>query len=303
MAAKLHYPVEFFFQRDAIHGFGTCCLYHRKRQTLSTKALNKIHDRINVVSMGLSRLLRNVSFEPPGAFPKFDIDEYGTPQSVAMSLRAAWRMPMGPVKNLIEWIEGGGGIVVPCDFETRKLDAVSLWPTKMPPLFFVNKHQPADRMRWTLAHELGHMVMHRIPPPSGEAEKQADAFAREFLLPARDIASEMEDMSLGKALRLKPKWRVSMQALINCAREHGTITPRKHQWLFTQISQLGYRKSEPDPIPPEHPTLLKKMIDVHVYHLKYPKIDIARIAFCTTCEQFSRRFPVDDDAHPLRVVG
>lgn len=302
MADSLHYPPEFFFQPDSVHGFGSCCLYHRKRKTIPATHLRKIHDQINVLSMGISRLLRNVSFEPPDAFPQFDIDEYGTPQKAAQALRATWRMPLGPVKNLVALIEDFGGIVVPIDFGTSKLDAVSLWPRRMPPLFFVNRHKPADRTRWSLAHELGHILMHRIPPPSDEAEIQADAFAREFLLPQRDIAADMQDMSLGKAIRLKPKWRVSMQALINCAKEHQTISPRKHQWLYTQLSKLGYRTREPDPLLPERPYLLKKMIRVYLEELKYPAEQIARVAFCKSWEQFQRRYPVFEEG-PFRIVG
>ena len=45
--------------------------------------------------------------------------------------------------------------------------------------FFVNTEIPGDRLRWTLAHEIGHVVMHLMPSP--DQEKEADRFAAERL--------------------------------------------------------------------------------------------------------------------------
>ena len=71
-----------------------------------------------------------------------------------------WMLPRGPIENMVDLLEGNGAIIVPCDFGTDLLDALSQRTDGMPVLMYVNVNAPADRVRLTLAHELAHMVLH-----------------------------------------------------------------------------------------------------------------------------------------------
>ena len=290
MAVKLGYSPEFFTQSDGVSGFGSCCLYHRKRKSLSVKTLTTIHAQINVMGLRIARLLRSFPLNPLTEMPRLDVDEYGTAESVAQTLRATWRMPFGPVKNLVSLIEDAGGIVVKCDFGTRELDAVSLWPRCLPPLFFMNDSSPADRQRFSLAHELGHIVMHRVPPPEQEAERQADVFASEFLIPAKDFAGEVSRVTLAEAQRHKAKWRVSMQSIIEKAHSLGLTSDRHRRTLYMQLSQLGYRLREPGAFPSEEPTAMKQLIELHRQQLGYSETDLATATFCRSADDFASQF-------------
>lgn len=95
--------------------------------------------------------------------------------------------------------------------EDTGLSGLSYKVAGLPPLIFINKNQPVDRYRFTLAHELGHLVMHRAPTPTMEDE--ANAFAAELLMPASDIYNDLRNISIEKAAALKPFWRTSMAAL------------------------------------------------------------------------------------------
>ena len=83
----------------------------------------------------------------------------------------------------------------------RLVDAAHLWLAGLPPLFFVNENLPGDRLRWTLAHEVGHAVMHRNP--TGDVEGEANRFASEFLMPRDQIAHQLDAITLEKAAALK----------------------------------------------------------------------------------------------------
>ena len=62
----------------------------------------------------------------------------------------------------------------------------------MPVLFFVNEEAPADRQRHTLAHELGHMVLHTTTLKlDDEMECEADEFAGAFMLPAEEVRNQV----------------------------------------------------------------------------------------------------------------
>ena len=129
-------------------------------------------------------------------FPKSTADEYRgrgkaylTTEEAARLVRELWMVPKGPIDKMIGLLESNGGVVIPCDFGTDLLDAMSQRIDGMPILFFVNVNAPADRLRHTLAHELGHMVLHTITVKSDEEmeDREADAFAGAFLLPADEI--------------------------------------------------------------------------------------------------------------------
>ncbi|HAG99910.1 MAG TPA: hypothetical protein DCL75_13910 [Ktedonobacter sp.] len=109
---------------------------------------------------------------------------------------------------------------------------------------------------FTLAHEIGHIVMHQIPTEN--MEEEADRFAAEFLMPSRDISPDLDSITFTNLARLKSYWKVSMAALIVRANDMGKITQRQYRTLFEQMNKNGYRMNEPIPIPVEEPALLKE---------------------------------------------
>lgn len=268
IARALDYPVNFFYQPETLYGFGSSCeSYHRKRQALPVRELRKIHAKINVLRIQIARMLRNAEVETENRFSRLELDQYGTPERVAAFVRASWRMPMGPVHSMVGAIESAGGLVFCFPFGTRKFDAVSQWPPGSHPLFFVNSEAPADRIRYTLAHELGHIIMHETPSP--DLEREADRFAAEFLMPERDIKPDLSLLSLSRAAALKPYWKVSMAAIIRRARDLGQISENSYKNACIKMGKLGYRICEPNPIPHEKPSVISQIIGVHFTDHKY----------------------------------
>ncbi len=88
-AAKvLEYPTNLFYQEDAIRGFGTCCLYHRKRATTPVRTLNQLHDTINIRRIQIGRSSCGVSLPNEPNFPALDIDVYKDPAHVTQMPRS-----------------------------------------------------------------------------------------------------------------------------------------------------------------------------------------------------------------------
>lgn len=274
MASVLDWPTPFFFRTDQVYGFGTACMFHRKQASLPVHTLRSVQAKVNVLRIGLTPLLREVASQNEGRVPLMDVDAYeGGPVQIAQLVRAAWQLPLGPVSNLTATLEEKGGIVYRVDFGTRQLDAVSHWSPDIPPLFFVNMAAPPDRVRYSLSHELGHVVMHAMPTPDMEAE--ANQFASEFLMPEREIRNMLEGLDLARAAQLKAYWRVSMQALILRARDLGIISRQKASRLFMQMSSMGYRRVEPVTLPVEEPTALQRLLLKHRQVHGFTLADIA----------------------------
>lgn len=297
LAQYLEYPAEIFSQHESAIGFGSCCLYHRKRATTAIRAINQLHDEINIRRMQIARLLSGIELRNEINFPSFDIDEYGTPEECARMLRAAWQLPRGPIKNLIDVVEAAGGIVMFVDFPVRKIDAVSQKPIGLPPLFFLDRQKPVDRYRYSLAHEIGHVVMHETPTP--DAEREADRFAAEFLMPADEIRHSLRGLTIDRAANLKLRWRTAMQAIIRRARDVGAISASKYQSLCVRISQLGYRKNEPNRLEPEMPRTLMAVVDEYLSNRQYTISELSIAALST-----EERFRIDflNENPPLRIV-
>ena len=302
VADALKYPLEAFDWPDEIFGFGSAAFHHRKQQALGTTTLQRIHADVNLVRMRASRLLRGVEMSPRFPFPNFDVDEYGSPEEVARAVRAAWRLPMGPVENMMRVLENAGAIVVRADLYSHRISAISTSVPETPPLFILNQGMSADRERFTLAHELGHLVMHDIPAEAENAEREADAFASEFLMPASEIWPQLLHMDLAKAAQLKRHWKTAMSAIIRRARDLGRIDERRYKSLNVQISQKGWRKIEPVEIEHEQPTLIPQIIALHHGQHQYAVGELARLTGLFD-EEYVERFNDYPQGGGLKLVG
>jgi Zn-dependent peptidase ImmA (M78 family)/DNA-binding XRE family transcriptional regulator len=274
----LNYPVDFFFQKEKIYGFGPTELFNRKRQSVSSKTLQKIHAQINIRRIQLAKILLGIEIIENN-IPTFDIDEFrGSVEDIAKAVRSYWMVPPGPILNLIQLIEDNGGIVILFDFGTPKIDAMSLVFPELPPLFFVNPDSPADRLRFTLSHELAHVVLHqRNYNPDMEA--QADKFAAQFLMPDTEIRPFLRNITIPKLMELKIYWKVSMQSILFRATNLKMITERQSRSLWSKMSTNGYRTHEPleNDIPRETPSLYDEIIDVYREEMGYSMTEFSKL--------------------------
>ncbi len=287
VAECLQLPPALFFEDATAVGFGTCCQYDRKRKSTPVRKLGQLHDQLNLRRIQLGRLVKGVSLPNKLNFPDLDVDKFGSPEESARLLRATWQLPRGRIVNLVDAVESAGAIVVYCKLGIPTIDAVSQRSHGMPHMIFVDEDQPADRCRFSLSHEIGHLVMHRIPTP--DAEKEADRFAAEFLMPAKEIAPDLKNFSLGIAANLKLKWRVSIQAIIRRAKDLRAITPARYKSMCVRFSQLGYRKNEPNPISPETPKTLRWILDSYMHDRGYSVRELSEAALANE-EDFRRDY-------------
>lgn len=298
LSRVLDYPEDFFFLKEDVYGPGLAFIYHRSRRSLPKKVTEKIEALINIHRIAISRLLKSV--EVNVQFPCYDIDNTSI-EEIARAVRTAWFLPRGPIKNLIQAIEKAGGIIIKCDFGTPKIDALSLFLPNhsLPPLFFVNKNIPSDRLRFSLAHELGHVIMHRIPRTDSDMETEADKFAGAFLMPAQEIAPSLNNIKFYTLAQLKPYWKVSMAAILVRAGHLGKITKSQSNYLWSQMGPYKQREPMELDLPPEEPGALKKLIDIHLNELNYSLLELSKVA-CLFPHQVRESYL--DEAKHLKLV-
>ncbi|KTB49001.1 putative Zn peptidase [Dehalogenimonas alkenigignens] len=278
LAEVLDYPVLFFYKSARICGPGINEVFHRCRSKIPVKARDKNQAWTEINRLNLESLLRGVNLGDI-EIPQYDIYEFdGNVRDIARSVRAKWQLPHGPIRNVIKTIEEARGIVIPIKFESRLVDATSRWPANMPPLFFMGLDFPTDRTRFSLCHELGHMVMHQNGPNPYQ-EEQANEFAAEFLMPEDEIRPFLMDLTLPKLAALKPYWKVSMAALLKRAKDIEAITERHAKTLWIEMGKAGYRTREPVELDllREEPKLLQEIIGVYCNEMGYSVKELASL--------------------------
>ena len=140
LAATLDYEPDLFFETGRPYGMPP--FHYRRRKKLGQKPLDKMIAEMNIRRIQLSILLKAGGGKTNGFIPEIDRDEYqgstARPFSVedaARHLRESWMLPDGPIENVTALIEDHGGIVVPCNFDSDLIDAVSQRIDGLPVLF------------------------------------------------------------------------------------------------------------------------------------------------------------------------
>ena len=125
---------------------------------------------------------------------------------------------------------------------------------------FLNTYKSAERGRFDAAHELGHLVLHRHGGPKGrDAEKDADRFASEFLMPRSSVlAAAPAVLGLERCMRLKRIWQVSVTAMVSRLHHLSLISEWQYRSLFIEMGQRGYRTTEPSLLRARLPKCLEK---------------------------------------------
>jgi Zn-dependent peptidase ImmA (M78 family)/DNA-binding XRE family transcriptional regulator len=179
--------------------------------------------------------------------------------------------PDKPIPHLTRALERAGIATAPIvltDFDTGEIGSsghhfgVSYWGgIGEPALIGYFPGSQGDRDRFTLAHELGHLVLHTFRPSSPDPEREANQFASALLLPRNRILTDLsERTALTGYARLKATWGVSIQTLIMRGSDVGVIGETRKRSLFVQLSQYGWRKNEPVTVGQENPLLLWSLL-------------------------------------------
>jgi Zn-dependent peptidase ImmA (M78 family)/transcriptional regulator with XRE-family HTH domain len=211
---------------------------------------------------------------PPVDLPGFSAGEVSLdvtdadPVRMAQALRRSWGLGTAPIPHLVRTMEAHGLIVTLIPFAgsaTATVDAFST--SQLPrPIVVLTPDRANDvyRHRFTAAHEVGHLLLHGDAAPGDVLqEKEADAFAAEFLTPGEMIWPELPPRMDLKALeRLGKKWGVAVDSLVYRCREVGAVSDPAYRRAYQRLNQLrrlGLFQPEPvDGYPGEIPVLISR---------------------------------------------
>ena len=232
----------------------------KRREMLSTV---RYAEHIYAIYSTLVSCLKSIPVNVP--------EVVGSPMEAAKQVRSVIKAPaQEPILNLTHSLErmGVSFIVLP---PVQGREAFCMWLRKddreIPIIAATGGRENGDRYRLSVAHELGHLVMHRsfLRKSNKEVEEEAWAFAAELLMPEIAMRRELiPPVTITTLARLKPRWGVSIAALIRRAHDLNIITLRQYHYLSQQMTILGYRTREPQnlDVAAEKPRLMRKMAEL-----------------------------------------
>jgi len=166
-----------------------------------------------------------------------------------------------PLPYLILALERAGVTVLGLPYSIDALDAFCAWRDG-DPVIAILAGAPGDRLRFSVAHELGHLLLHATRTLDS-AEREADLFAAELLTPLDAIGPAMPPtVTLRGLTMLKSSWGVSVKSLIRRAREVGAIDQQRSTSLYRQMSARGWNRVEPGYVPVEKPRAFRKLAEL-----------------------------------------
>lgn len=298
----LGYPVKFFKQNYNIHPFSLA--YYRRRLEMPKLKLASAEARMNITRMLVEKLLDGVDI-PDAQTYNWDIGEYGPPEVAAKHIRSLWNVPKGKINNPIKLLEDRGYIIIPFNFDTNKIDGLSMITNNLHPLIFVNREIPLDRQLLTIYHEFGHIVLHLKNKVNLDRDVETEAFdfASEFLVPTNEYKISFTQLDLNTLATLKLYWNISMAALLKKAGRVKLISPNQEKYLWSQLSKLGYRKREPETLDVDipGPSLLHEIVAVYSKENKYTIALLAQ-ALSVSVEDLKEYLAIKDQEPQPRVV-
>jgi Zn-dependent peptidase ImmA (M78 family) len=267
IAKAVHVRLEYFFRPMEVE---LGAPEYRKRASLPKKVqarleadiLDQVERFLELVALYPERPFEALKL--PKGLPK-TIDRIDDVEDVALALRKAWDLGLNAIADLVPILETHGILVLTTDIDSGgRFDGLAATVGGYP-LIVVAADWPGDRQRFTLAHELGHLVLHGRLAEDIKEEAACNRFAGAFLVPREQIL-----LSLGRHRRhleprelylLKHEWGVSMNGLIYRSKDLGILSDSTAGWMFGRFRSRGWHRLEPgDQIASESPQLFEQLV-------------------------------------------
>ena len=277
IAGVLKYPGSFFYKQLPVNSSVNSAVFFRSRKTTKIKEKNAAKEKIKIFREINDYLAGYINF-PELDLPKLVYEEDGIDpldnesiEKYALTLRKQWKLGNGPIDSLINVVQKNGIMVSKIHLRLSKLDTFSVWFDGSPFIFLNSDKDTNARVRFDIAHELGHLIMHaeyfsdedlKANAIHEKLENEANRFAGAFLLPKETFSKDVFSTSIDHFIQMKTKWKASISCMIIRCETLGILSSNQIKYLKDQMTARAYWKKEPldKEIPAEKPFAHKQSI-------------------------------------------
>lgn len=227
---------------------------YRRLKSMSVREENKVIEQTRDYLSRYLELEELVGISREFENPLRTFQTVSTNQEVeeaAKQLRQKWNLGLGPLFNIPELLEDKHIKVVELD-AAISLDGMQTWVNGDIPVIAYNKNiaDKSDRVRFTLLHELAHLLLKFDPKLTvNQIEKLCHQFAGAVLLPKETFLEELglhrNRLSITELGHIKRQYGISMQAIVYRANLLGIVNDHYKAQFFNMMKQMNWRIEEP----------------------------------------------------------
>lgn len=274
---KLDFPIEFFYKNEIASTTRSSSLFFRSKSNIAKKVKTACKHQIKWTDELKKQLGNYVNFterEVPTIDWNYEDLSFEDIEELALSVRHDWGLGDDPIKDIIGALENKGIIVSQfavnayCSF--KGIDAFSAWKDATPYILYHSVQKSAVRTRFSILHELGHLIMHSSISDEDSIKKdvldfadmQADRFAAAFLLPSTSFPKDVHGTSLTSLEIIKRKWEAAMSTIIKRCETLELLSENQINYLKRQMTTQKYWHKEPldDVLSLDGPEMLRDAI-------------------------------------------
>ena len=263
--------VEYFFRTHEVEllapEFRRLSTFGKTAQeALKIKVVDLLEKRVELLGFFPESPIQQ--FESPAGLPQH-INAPEDLEAFADQVRDAWKLGLNPIGDLTDTLETLGLLVIVVDEDNPGFSGLTATARasdgRTYPIVAVSSKWPGDRQRFTLAHELGHVLLAGRLGVEIDEEKACNRFAGAFLAPMATVLQNLGQNRRGvewqELYSLKHEFGLSMAGWLQRAKQCGVISEAAHLSHWKLFSTKGWRKHEPgEPVSREHPRLFEQLV-------------------------------------------
>ncbi|MBT1171220.1 XRE family transcriptional regulator [Bifidobacterium sp. SO4] len=194
-------------------------------------------------------------FRLPGRALPTDDGTAWSPREAAEALRGDWGYGENPLPDMTGLAEAHGVRLFSLPSVGKEVDAFSFVFDAIP-YVAVDTSKTAERVRFDIAHELGHLLLHAGSLSEGavnrDVESEAHDFAANLLMPERRVKAVIPSHAgIADIIKGKRYFKVSAMAMARRAHQLGRLSDWEYRQTCSALTARGYRSAEPDGIAAE----------------------------------------------------
>lgn len=208
------------------------------------------------------------AFAVPNTLPRqvATLDEV---EQCADTVRHAWQLGMAPIGDLTCMLETMGLLVIAVDESHPGFCGLATsgqtTDGRLFPVIAVSRRWPGDRQRFTLAHELAHLMLEGRTASHLDMERACDRFAGAFLAPGVAVRQRLgqtrHTLEWRELHALKHEFGLSMGGWLHRAQDCGVISDATYAAMHRILTARGWRTREPGtPLPEETSWLFDQLV-------------------------------------------
>jgi len=217
LASLFGQKVDYFFRAYQVE-LGE--INFRKKSKFSKKRVDALKELIKIKLENYLWLEESLSIDYSfkNVIQEDKINSIEDVEKAVLKLRKHWDIGIDPAHNIIQILEDKEVKVIELEDVDNKFDGLACFVNEKYPIIVVNGNFPVERKRFTLLHELGHLLLNLPDCENSVEEKFCNKFASEFLLPKKIIIEEFggkrKHITLPELIATQKKYGISIQAIV-----------------------------------------------------------------------------------------